>query len=184
MYSRGKGLYHRSCAALSLLVNVSTEIKKYRPYLVLTIYIDSTHKKKYKPAFDGTLKHKRFLQCGICERSRCSVSAATLNGIRHALHKHHPWQRCTSTRRRQGEELGKHQQQSAERQLTLMQDVCQPIEQDHFGPFCLLQIESIMFKSSVSRPKHCISLCVFITWVSVVPEVVSRWIYSSFPIIP
>lgn len=46
MSSQSKGLYHRSCAALSLLVNVSTEIKKYRPHLVLTIDIDSTHKKK------------------------------------------------------------------------------------------------------------------------------------------
>lgn len=53
MYSQGEGLYHTSCAALSRLVNVSMEIKKYRPYLLLTIYIDSMHKKEYKPAFDG-----------------------------------------------------------------------------------------------------------------------------------
>lgn len=139
----------------------------------------------------GSLTYERFLQCGICERSRCSVSAATLNGIRHALHKHLPWQRCIGTRRRRGEEPGKHQQQSAECQLTLMHDARQPIEQDRFGPFSLLQIESMMFPCFKSKILHllvCFHLCTVLGTVlqptSVAPEVVSRWIYSSFPIIP
>lgn len=50
------------------------------------------------------LKDRHFLQCAIAEHLRCSVAAATVNRIRHGLHKHLPWQQCTGARQRQAEE--------------------------------------------------------------------------------
>lgn len=55
--------------------------------------------------FQGKKKIDRhFLQCAIAEHLRCSVAAATVNRIKHGLHKHLPWQQCTGARQRQAEE--------------------------------------------------------------------------------
>lgn len=66
-----------------------------------------------------------FLQCAIAEVLHCSVAAATVNRIRHGLHKHLPWQQCTGARREAGRGAvkGKHHRWSAERQLTWVRDV-------------------------------------------------------------
>lgn len=49
------------------------------------------------------------LQPGIPKHWRCAVATATLNRIRHALHKHLPWQRVQRERSRRQDSISRGQ---------------------------------------------------------------------------